>query len=62
MPASTTSPVVPPAFRSFAFQDWEDISMWLARRMRSHGIPMTVRLAILADLHAIEVQQHEVAV
>ena len=54
MPGSTASPVVPPVFRSFTYQDWEDISMWLAQRMRTHGIPKIVRFAILADLHAIE--------
>lgn len=54
MPASKASPVVPLVFRSFTYQDWEEVSMWLARRMRTHSIPLTIRFAILADLHAIE--------
>lgn len=54
MPGSTASPVVPLVFRSFTYQDWEEVSMWLARRMRAHSIPLTIRFAILADLHAIE--------
>lgn len=54
MPTSTTSPAVPSAFRSFTYQDWEQVSMWLASRMRAQAIPLKIRLAILADLHAIE--------
>lgn len=54
MPASTTSPAVPSAFQTYTWEDWEQLSKWLARRMRAQAIPLRTRLAILADLHAVE--------